>query len=102
MKTLSLNQIKDKFIGQVGTPKRDHYEFELKVDLIGLTLKKLRKKRNLTQAELGQLIGVQKAQISKLEKGSQNVTIATVLKVFNALDAKIKFQVELVDKPMTA
>jgi len=43
------------------------------------------------------LVGVQKSQISKLEKGSKNVTIATVLKVFTALKAEVKFRVELVD-----
>ncbi len=60
-------------------------------------IKNVRKERNLTQEELGQLVGVQKAQISKLEKGSKNVTIATILKVFDALKAQIKFKVELID-----
>jgi transcriptional regulator with XRE-family HTH domain len=44
---------------------------------------------------LGQLIGVQKAQISKLESGNNSATISTVLKVFHAMKAKIKFKIEI-------
>jgi len=97
MKKMTFNQAKDKYIGKTGTPKRDQYELNLQVDLIGEMIKKTRKERNLTQEELGQLVGVQKSQISKLEKGSKNVTIATVLKVFTALKAEVKFRVDLVD-----
>lgn len=94
-KSMSLDEIKNRFIGKEGTPKRERYELELRLDLVGQMIKEVRKERNLTQAELGELVGVQKAQISKLESGSVNVTIATIVKVFEALKAKIKFQVEL-------
>ena len=57
----------------------------------------MRIERNLTQEELGKLIGVQKAQISKLENNTTNVTIDTILKVFNALKAKVNFNVELLN-----
>ena len=60
IKKLNLDQVKDKFVGKIGTPKRDQYEFELKMDLIGEMIKKVRKERNLTQEELGKLVGVQK------------------------------------------
>jgi len=39
--------------------------------------------------------GVQKAQISRLENNASNVTMDTLLKVFTALKAKVKLQVEL-------
>jgi len=97
MKKLTLDQIKDKHIGKKGSPKRNQYEFDLRMEIIGEMIKSARKERNLTQEELGKLIGVQRAQISKLEKGSKNVTIATILKVFDALRANIKFRVELID-----
>jgi transcriptional regulator with XRE-family HTH domain len=41
------------------------------------------------------LIGVQKAQISRLESNPGNVTIDTLLRVFNALQANIKLQIDL-------
>ena len=101
MKKMTLDQAKDKYIGKKGTPKRDEYEFDLQIDLIGEMIKNVRKERNLTQEELGQLVGVQKSQISKLEKGSKNVTIATILKVFDALKAQIRFKVELMEVEMS-
>ena len=98
---MTLDQAKDKYIGKKGTPGRDVYEFDLQIDLIGEMIKNVRKERNLTQEELGQLVGVQKSQISKLEKGSKNVTIATILKVFDALKAQIRFKVELMEVAMS-
>jgi len=73
MKKMTLNEVKNKYIGKHGTLKRDQYEFDLSMDLIGEMIKKARKESNLTQEELGKLIGVQRAQISKLEKGSKNI-----------------------------
>jgi len=98
MKLYSMNEVKDKLIGKAGTPERETYELELKLDIIGEMIKRARKERNLTQTELGEMIGVQKAQISKLEKGSSNVTIHTILKVFDALKAKVNFKVELLNQ----
>jgi HTH-type transcriptional regulator / antitoxin HipB len=40
-------------------------------------------------------VGVQKAQISKLESSANSATIDTVLKVFKALRADIHFNVTL-------
>ncbi len=55
----------------------------------------MRKSSDLTQEELGKLIGVQKAQISRLESSASNATIDTLMKVFTALKAKVKLQIEL-------
>jgi DNA-binding XRE family transcriptional regulator len=90
-----LSDIKDKYIGKVGTPEREQYEFDLKLELLGEMIKKTRQERHLTQEELGKLIGVQKGQISKLERNASNVTIETVLRVFKALQANVKFKIEL-------
>lgn len=95
MKVYTLNQVQDKLIGEIGTPERDIFEYELQMDLIGKAIKRTRQERNLTQEELGKLIGVQKAQISRLENSASNVTMDTLIKVFTALKAKIKLQVEL-------
>ena len=95
MKTYTLNEVQDKIIGEIGTPNREQFEYELQMDLIGQAIKQTRQERKLTQEELGKLIGVQKAQISRIENNTSNVTIETLLRVFNALQAKVKFQVEL-------
>lgn len=98
MKTYSLEEIKNKHIGKVGTPDRDQYEFDLKLDVLGYMIKQARKKRNMTQEELGKLVGVKRAEISKLENSSRNMTIGTIIKIFNALKADIKFRIELDNK----
>ena len=93
----TLDQLKDNYIGKIGTPLRDKYEFDLKVELLGYAIKKTRKERNLTQEQLGKLIGVQRSQISKLENNTRNVTIETILKVFSALKTNIKFSIEMIE-----
>lgn len=95
MKTYTLDQVQDELIGKIGTTERDLFEYELQMDLIGKAIKQTRQERNLTQEELGKLIGVQKAQISRLENNASNVTMDTLLRVFTALKAKVKLQVEL-------
>ena len=98
LKTYSLAEMKDKYIGKVGTKERDDYEYELRMDVLGKMIKAARQERNLTQEELGQLIGVQKAQISKLENNAGNVTMETILKIFKALNAEVKLNVQLLNK----
>lgn len=95
MKTYTFDQVKDELIGKIGTAERDLFEYELQMDLVGKAIKQTRKERNMTQEELGKLIGVKKAQISRLENNAGNVTIETLLRVFTALKAKIKFQIQL-------
>jgi HTH-type transcriptional regulator / antitoxin HipB len=98
IKTYSLDEMKDKYIGKKGTTVREKYEYELNMDILGHMIKKARQERNLTQEQLGKLIGVQKAQISKLESSTNSATIDTVIKVFKALKADIQFNVTIEKK----
>lgn len=98
MKTYSLDEITDKHIGNRGTPKREIFEYELRLDLLGEAIKQARKERHMTQEELGRLVGVQKAQISKLENSLTDARFETIIKVFRALNAKINFNVELLNQ----
>ena len=97
MKTHTLAEMKDKYIGKAGTKNRDDYEYELRMDVLGKMIKAARQERNLTQEELGKLVGVQKAQISKLESSTNSATIDTIIKVFKALKADINFNVKIED-----
>ena len=95
IKSKSLAEMKDKYIGKIGTKDRDTYEYELRMDVLGRMIKTARQERNLTQEQLGELVGVQKAQISKLESSANSATIDTIIKVFKALKADIHFNVTL-------
>jgi HTH-type transcriptional regulator/antitoxin HipB len=100
LKTVSLDTMIDKHVGKVGTFERDRFEQELRLELLGHAIKEARLHHNLTQEQLGKLVGVQKAQISKLENNFTNARFDTVLKVFNALHAKVNFRVELPKKKL--
>ncbi|MBP6872741.1 MAG: helix-turn-helix transcriptional regulator [Bacteroidales bacterium] len=98
LKTYTLAEITDKYIGKRGTPKREAFENELRLELLGNAIRMARKERNLTQEELGKLVGVKKAQISKIENSLTDARFETILKVFKALNVKINFNVELLDQ----
>jgi len=98
MKTYTFDEVKDKYLGKRGTSRREKHENELRLDLIGYAIKQARKERNLTQEQLGKLVGVQKAQISKIENNLTDARFETILKVFKALNAKISFDVELLNQ----
>jgi HTH-type transcriptional regulator / antitoxin HipB len=95
LQTISLDEITDKYIGKPGSPKRETFDNELRLDLLGEAIRQARKERHLTQEELGQLVGVKKAQISKLENSLTHARFDTIIKVFKALNARVSFNVEL-------
>ena len=94
IKTYSLEDLTDQYIGKKGSPKREQFEFDLKLDILGDMIKKARKEQQLTQEQLGKLVGVQKAQISKIENNAKDVRFSTVMKVFEALKAKVRMTIE--------
>ncbi len=73
----------------------DVFEFYLRNGVLGTLIKQVRKKRNMTQSELGKLLGVLQAQISKLENNTKDFRIGTVIRAKEALGAKVKLSVEL-------
>jgi DNA-binding XRE family transcriptional regulator len=91
----SLDELKDKYVGKIGSDERAAYEYELRMDILGRMIKAARQERKLTQAQLGLLVGVQKAQISKLESSANSATIDTIIKIFTALKADIHFLVSM-------
>ena len=95
LRQVGLDEMIDKHIGKVGTEKRDAFEEELRLDILGQTIKKIREEKHLTQAQLGEIVGVKKAQISKIENNLTDARFETILKVFRALNAKINFNVKI-------
>ncbi len=88
LKLYSLEEVKDELIGKVGTPERDEHERKVSEALhayrIGEAIKKARLEQNLTQEELGDRVGVKKAQISRIERG-YSITNPTKSRIFKAL-----------------
>lgn len=84
MRFYSEEEMLDKHIGKVGTAERDRFEDEFNTFLIGEAIKEARRKKKLTQEQLGDMVGVKKAQISKIENGC-NLTLSTISKVLHAM-----------------
>lgn len=88
MEYTSIEALEDKILGNVGTPRRDTFENAVKEEIrayhIGEAIKQARKERNMTQDQLAELMGVKKAQVSRIERG-HNPTLATITRAFNAL-----------------
>ncbi len=87
MKLTPADDMKDRLWGKIGTPEREAMEAKEEVNayIVGETIRKARLAQNLTQEELGERIGVQRAQISKIENGKSVITLPTMSRVFQAL-----------------
>lgn len=91
---ISNEQMIDRFIGEVGTREREDFDASISIDKLAMSIRQLRKEKNLTQSQLGELVGGKKAQISRIESSTLNIGLFTLHKVFQALGAKITFNVE--------
>lgn len=61
MEYTTIEEMKDKHLGKIGTPKRDAFEAEVREAIqgyhIGEAIKAARKERNMTQSQLAELMG---------------------------------------------
>lgn len=90
MKLYSHEEMLNKTIGEHGTTKRANYDARMDAFLMGETIKKARESKNMTQEELGKLMGVQKAQISKIESGKRDLSFSTIIRAFRAMGISAK------------
>lgn len=93
MKMISFDDFQDKYIGKIGTPQRDALEKQVEEAVqsykLGEALKQARQMKQLTQAQLGEKVGVQKAQISRLENG-KSITFSTLSRLLKALNTPVR------------
>ena len=79
LRLTSFEDFQDKNLGKIGTPDA------LQAYRMGEVIKQARKARNLTQEQLGAKVGVQKSQISRLERG-HGITFNTMARIFKAMN----------------
>ncbi len=88
MKLTTLSELEDEVLGPIGTPERDDYEAKLAEELhayhVGESIKQARLSKHLTQAELGERLGMHKSQVSRLESG-KSITLNSMMRVFKTL-----------------
>lgn len=92
LKVYSQAEVLDKTLGKPGTTERDEYEAEVNDYLVGLAIRRAREAKNMTQEELGERIGVQRARICSIEKGT-NLRLSTIRRIFKALGVEVKLDI---------
>lgn len=92
LKLYTHEEMLDTVIGVKGTPRRNEYEEEIQSFLIGDAIKQARQSKNMTQKELGNLLGIQRSQVSRIENG-KNLTFATISRVFKAMGIQAKLDI---------
>ncbi len=95
----AFNNLEDELFGTPGTPERTEYEDRVTLEMLPKSIREYRLRNHLTQDELGERIGVQKSQISKLERNPSNVTLATLRRVFEALNMSVQLVLKPVSPP---
>ena len=92
IKLYTMNELLDRDLGPTGTPERDEFEQELADELhayrVGEAIKKAREAQKLTQAELGERMGVQRSQVCRIESG-KSITLASMMRAFRALGVQV-------------
>lgn len=101
LKLYTLGEIEDEIVGSIGTPERDQYETELAEELhaykLGEAIRQARLSQNLTQAQLGEKVGIQKSQISRLERG-RSISLSSMTRVFKAMGIPLTLEVGNIGK----
>lgn len=85
-------QIEDKYIGAKNTEVRKAYDEEIDLYLVGEAIRQARQSKQMTQEQLGELVGVQKAQISRLERG-KNLTLSSITRLFRAMNLNVSLDI---------
>lgn len=96
MKFYSLEEVTDEMIGKIGTPERDDFERKLSEDLtaykVGQAVREGRMKKNITQEQLGNMAGINRSVVSRVENG-QSTSFTTLARIFRAMGMNTSLEV---------
>ncbi len=95
LKTVStFEELLDAKYGKSGTARRNEFEESSQRFFISEMLKDARKRADMTQAQLAEKIGTKKSYISRIENGKGNITIETLIKLFETgLNRKVSITI---------
>jgi len=96
METKSWKEIKDNVYGSKGTERRDELDRDFESFKIGVLLRKAREDKNLTQAQLAEIVDKKREYISRIENNGSNLTLKTLFDIVEkGLGGKVKISIEL-------
>lgn len=78
----NFDELLDAKYGKSGSAERAKFEEESQRFYISEMLKQARREANLTQSQLAEKIGTKKSYISKVENGNGNITLETLIRIF--------------------
>lgn len=94
--TTSLDDILDKKYGKSGTNEREQWEQEFESFRLGVMIEEARKKLNMTQEELAEKCGTNKAYISRIENNASDIRLSTLMRIIQqGLGGHLKLTLEL-------
>lgn len=77
----TLDEIVDDKYGKKGNPKREKWEQEFEAFKLGVLLEEARIKLNMTQEELAEKCGTNKAYISRIENNASDIRLSTLMRI---------------------
>ena len=94
--TKTLAQLIDEQYGKKGTPKRDKFDKGYETFKLGAIIHEARLEKGLTQEQLAERCGTNKAYISKVENNIKDVRISTLQKIIEVgLGGRLNLSVTL-------
>ena len=78
---ITLDQFKERHYGKIGTAKRDNLEAGYAEFKLGAMIQEARIEKGMTQEELANKCGTNKAYISRVENNIKDVRISTLQKI---------------------
>ncbi len=92
----SLDELKEELYGKRGTPEREEHEKGFEDFKLGVMIQEARKKKGLTQQELADKVGTNKAYISRIENDIKDVRLSTLRKIVEAgLGGELELAIKL-------
>jgi len=92
----TFDKLLDRKYGKRGTRKREEWEQEFEAFKLGVLIEEARKRLNMTQEELAEKCGTNKAYISRIENDASDIRLSTLMKIISkGLGGKLKLSLEL-------
>lgn len=86
----SINDMIDNLYGKEGTPEREQFRREAYDFCVGQIISKARKEEKITQAQLAKMLNVDRAYISRIEKGIISPSASTFLRIIDTLGLRFE------------
>lgn len=92
----TLDEILDNKYGKKGNPKREKWEQEFEAFKLGVLLEEARVKLNMTQEELAEKCGTNKAYISRIENNASDIKLSTLMRIIQkGLGGQLKLTLQV-------